>query len=343
MITIDGAEGGGQLLRTALSLATVTETPFRIDDIRGNRPSPGLKPQHLTAVEIVTDLCEAEVSGAKLDSESLTFRPGNERRSTLRADIGTAGSITLLFDTVLPIAVTDDEPFQLTATGGTNVKWSPTIEYHQHVKGPLLTERGFDAEIDLLETGYYPAGGGKATLRTTPSSLSSFDLEARGDLERVAIYSKAAEELEEKEVADRQADHAQRELEDRDVPTEIRGVEYVQTRSTGSSLLLCGVYEHARAGFDSLGEPGRTSEAVADDAVEQFTAFHATGAAVDRFMADQLMVFLALVGGRLRIPEVTAHVETNLELINAFGSDMHLERESDGTYTLTASAHRAVR
>lgn len=342
MITIDGTAGGGQLLRTALSLSTITDTPFRIDDVRSTRPDPGLKPQHLTAVQLVTDLCDADVEGAELESDSLTFRPGSARRTPLEADVGTAGSVTLLFDTILPMAATYDEPFQLTATGGTNVKWAPTVEYHQLVKLPLLANWGVDADIDLFKTGFYPAGGGKATLQTTPSSLSRFELETRGEIKRVEIYSKAAEELAERNVAERQAAHAKEELKNAGFPTEIQRIEYVSTRSIGSSLLLRGVYEYTVVGIGALGERGRTSEAVADGAVQQFTAFHASNAPVDAFMGDQLMVILALAGGSVRIPTVTAHVQTNLGLVNAFGSDMRLDRQTDGTLTLRASAHPAA-
>ncbi|QLG63991.1 RNA 3'-terminal phosphate cyclase [Halorarum salinum] len=343
MIEIDGTAGGGQLLRTALSLSTVTGTPFRIEDVRATRPEPGLRAQHLAAVRLVADLCEAAVEGAELGSDSLTFRPGDGRRTSLRADVGTAGSVTLLFDTVLPVAATMDDAFLVTATGGTDVKWAPTIEYYRRVKLPLLADAGVDAAVDLARTGFYPAGGGEATLRTTPASPAPIELEARGALERVEVYSKAAESLEERRVADRQADHARDRLEDAGVPTEVASVEYVPARSPGSSLLLRGVYERSLAGFDALGERGRTSEAVADGAVREFTAFHAGDAPVDPYMADQVMVFLALAGGRVRVPTVTAHVRANLDLLDAFGSDLRLVRRGDGTATLTASAHPAVR
>ncbi len=338
MITLDGAGGGGQILRTALSLATITDTPVRIENIRGGRPDPGLKPQHLTAVDLVAELCEADVDGAELGADSLTFQPGEARRPSLQAAVGTAGSLTLLFDTVLPIAATLQGPFELTATGGTNVKWAPTIEYLQLVKGPLLADWGLDATIGCSKTGFYPAGGGEATLRTTPSSLSPIELESRGELEAVEIYSKASEDLADREVADRQASHAQDELEAAGLPAAIQRVDYVPTASTGSSLLLRGVYEHSIVGFDALGERGRTSEAVAEGAVQQLTAFHDTEGAVDVFMADQLMPFLALAGGRVRIPAVSAHVETNLEVISAFGSDLRLDRQDDGTAVLEASS-----
>ncbi|WP_277556075.1 RNA 3'-terminal phosphate cyclase [Halobaculum limi] len=341
-ITIDGTDGGGQLLRTALALSAVTETPFRIENVRGARPDPGLKPQHCTAVELVAELCDADVDGAEIGSDSLTVRPGSARRTPLQVGVGTAGSVTLLFDTVLPIAATYDDPFSLTATGGTNVKWSPTVEYHELVKAPLLQNWGLKTTVDCAKTGFYPAGGGEATIETTPSALSSFDLDARGTLDTVEIYSKASEELSEAEVADRQADRAREALQEAGLPAERRRVEYVSTLSTGSSLLLRGVYEHSVVGFDALGERGRTSEAVADSAVQQFTAFHANDAPVDVYMADQLMTVLALAGGRVRIPSVSEHVRTNLEVVTAFGSDMTLGRTTDGEPVLEASPLSAV-
>jgi RNA 3'-terminal phosphate cyclase (ATP) len=334
MLTIDGSRGGGQLLRTALSLAVVTDTPFRIEDVRGERPTPGLRPQHLAAVELVADLCDADVEGAELGAESLTVVPGDDRETSLTVDVGTAGSVTLLFDAVLPIAAASDAPHEVTATGGTDVKWSPTVAYHRQVKLPLLATFGLDAGIDLARTGFYPAGGGEATLRTSPSALSPLELDARGALDRVEIYSKAAESLEERDVARRQADRARERLDDAGVPVEVCDVASVPTHSPGSSLLLCAVYEHTRAGFDALGERGRTSEAVADGAVDDFERFHAGDAPVDRHMGDQTIAFLALAGGRVRIPEVTAHVRTNLELVRAFGADVDVV--DDGGPSLVA-------
>jgi len=339
MLTIDGVDGGGQLLRTALSLSVVTETPFRMENVRGSRPQPGLRPQHLAAVDLVAELCGAAVEGAELDADSLTFRPGTERLTDLQTDIGTAGSVTLLFDTVLPITATSEDPLELRATGGTNVKWAPTVEYQQFVKLPLLATWGVDATVNLLETGFYPGGGGTAMLQTVSSSLSPIELESRGPIDRVEIFSKASEGLAERDVADRQATHAQETLEEAGFDTDIRSIEYVTSRSVGSSLLLRGVYDHSVIGVDALGERGVTSEAVADSAVDQFTDIHACGAAVDTHMADQLMVFLALSGGRLHILEVTPHVAANLDLLNTFGSDMTLERLCDGTLTVVASPH----
>ncbi|MFC7134863.1 MULTISPECIES: RNA 3'-terminal phosphate cyclase [Salinibaculum] len=342
MLSIDGATGGGQILRTALTLAAVTDTPFRIENIRGERPEPGLGAQHLAAVDLAADLCDATVEGAERGAESLTFEPGEERQTSLSVAVGTAGSLTLLFDAVLPVAAVIDDPLRVTATGGTDVKWSPTMAYFRRVKLPLLARFGLDAAVTLDRTGFYPAGGGEATLTAGPSSLSPLALDSRGTLDRVDVYSKASESLEERDVADRQADQATDRLTAAGFSVGEPTVEYVPAHSPGSALLVAGVYEDTVAGGDALGEPGRTSEAVADSAVDRFLDFHDGDAAVDEHMADQVLVYLALAGGRVRIPAVTDHVETNLAVLSAFDSDLSLEREGDGA-VVEASPHPSLR
>ncbi|AZH25370.1 RNA 3'-terminal phosphate cyclase [Haloplanus aerogenes] len=340
MLELDGADGGGQLLRTALSLAVVTDTPFRIESIRNDRPNPGLAAQHLAAVQLAASYCDAEVEGAELGADTVTFVPGSERRSPLEAHVDTAGSVTLLCDTLLPVAAVDDDPVQLTATGGTDVKWAPTAAYYRRVKLPLLATQGLDADLTVDRTGFYPAGGGEVTLTVASSSLSRFDIDDRGDLERVDVYSKAAADLADREVADRQATQAAERLDEMGVPADVARVDYVEAESLGSSLLLRATYDHTVAGFSALGERGRTSEDVADEAVDAFESFRAGTAPVDEHMADQLLVLLAFAGGRIRIPRLTDHVRTNLELVGAFGSDIEATPQPDGTYRVRASRIR---
>lgn len=337
LLEIDGTTGGGQLLRTALSLSAITGVPFRIRDVRRTRPNPGLKPQHLAGVDLVADICDADVEGAYPDSDSLTFRPGLLRPEPTRVDIGTAGSVTLLFDTILPITTRFQQPYHLTVTGGTNVKWAPTVEFYRWVKLPFLARYGLNADVDVARTGFYPGGGGKATVRTRPSDLTPIMVAERGGLQRVDVFSKAASRLAERNVADRQATHAREQLEAAGIPTRIQQVEYVPSFSPGSSVLLRGVYEHSLVGFDALGERGRTSEEVAELAVRQFLAFHRGSGAVDGYMADQLMIFLVLQGGSIHIPTVTAHVQANLDVIDKFGGDIHVVRREDGTIHLESS------
>lgn len=336
MHTLDGSTGGGQLLRTALSLSAVTGEAFELEDVRSNRPNPGLKPQHVAAVEAVAALCEATVEGATVDSTALTFEPDELHGGTVEVDIGTAGSVTLLFDAVLPLAVRLPSPIEVIATGGTDVAWSPPAAYLQRVKVPLLARHGLDAEVAVTSTGFYPAGGGEATVTVRPSTLTAFDLVDRGPLEHVATVSTAAEALAEAEVADRQADRATELLEARDVAVGERIVRYPETACPGSSLVLVASYARSRAGVSALGERGKPSETVAEEAVERFDAFDDGPGAVDEYLADQLLVPLALAGGRVVSPRVTAHVASNAAVIEAFGLDVAVEEREEGGALLRA-------
>lgn len=327
MIEIDGSKGGGQMLRSSLSLSAITGREFRIENIRGSRREPGLKRQHLEAVKTAKRISRAEVNGLELGSEKLVFRPHKLNSDPFTANIGTAGSVTLLFDTVLPISTQFNSRFRLTGKGGTDVKWSPTFSYFREVKLPLLKRFGLEASARLEKTGYYPSGGGEATLETSVSSMNPIRLEDRGRLERFEIYSKASKELESQNVAERQASEAERKIKNSHMSKEVeKEVRYDDTDSTGSSLLIKAVYENSTAGFDALGEQGKRSEKIAEDAVKQFKKFHSSSASIDPYMSDQIIIFLALVGGKVSIPEVTDHVQTSLEVAKKFGREIELEK-----------------
>lgn len=342
LLVVDGAAGGGQLLRSALSLAALTGTPFRMEGVRANRPAPGLRPQHLAAVELLADLSDGAIEGAEVGAETVTFRPGDARNTPLTADVPTAGSVTLLFDAVLPVAATYDEPFSLSASGGTDVKWAPTLAYLRRVTLPVLAATGLDASVDRRAVGFYPAGGGEARLRVRPVALSPLDLRERGALNRVEVYSTASESLAGAEVADRQAARARERLGEAGLSPDVRRVEYVETRSPSSSILCCGVYEGTRLGASALGERGVPSETVADRAVDRFFEYHEAPGAVDPHTADQVMTTLAVAGGRVSIPRVTDHVETNRDVLRAFGCDVSLDRASGGGWLLSTPPHPAV-
>jgi RNA 3'-terminal phosphate cyclase (ATP) len=335
MLEVDGGDGGGQILRTALALSAVTEQSVTITDIRGDRPEPGLKPQHLTAVETLAEICDATVEGASLGSETLAFEPEPPRGGEIAVDIGTAGSVTLLFDAVLPLATTLPAPLSVTVTGGTAVKWSPPLAAHQHVKLPLCRRVGLQAALERERTGFYPAGGGEATLHLAPASLRPMTLTDRGELQGARIYSRESAGLADKEVARRQADAAQSQLEAAAVDVIESVTATAATESPGSALTVCLEFDRTRAGFDALGERGKPAEEVATEAVEGALAFRAGAAAVDRHLADQLLVFLALAGGEIAVPERTAHVETSLDLLSTFGFDV--TAGSGGPVTVSAA------
>ncbi len=335
MLELDGSEGGGQLVRTALSLSALTGTAFEMSGIRGARSEPGLRPQHLTAVETVAAITDADVEGAEQGSEALTFDPAILRGGEYEAAIGTAGSLTLLFDAVLPLAAELDDPLTLHAKGGTDVKWSPPTDYYRRVKLPLLGRHGLWATVELRRRGFYPAGGGEATLRLAPSTPSSLALTERGPLAGARIYSVSSGGLADDDVAERQAGEARRLLEQAGVDVIERSVTYAATDSPGTALVVRLDFERSVAGFDALGEPGKPAESVAADAVEAALSFREGPGAVDAHLADQLLVPLALAGGEVAIPRVTDHVETSLDLLRAFGYDVDRRPGTDGT-VLTA-------
>lgn len=331
MLDIDGHTGGGQVLRTALTLSVLTGTAFELEPVRGARPEPGLKPQHLAAIEVMAEVCDADVDGAELGSTALSFEPGSLDPASMAVDLRTAGSVTLLFDAALPLATQADESFQVTATGGTDVKWAPTVGYLRHVKLPLLERFGYDLAVDVERTGFYPAGGGEATLTVRPASPEPIELHTRGSRAGITIYSKAADALADADVAERQADRAVERLESAERRVDVEAVEYVEARSPGSALLLRARYERSLAGFDALGERGKPSEDVADGAVDAMLAFDAGPGSVDRHLADQLLVPIALAGGVVRAPTMTDHLASNAAVIDQFGFDLALRERADGS------------
>ncbi|WP_459194264.1 RNA 3'-terminal phosphate cyclase [Halosimplex sp. J119] len=325
MREVDGGEGGGQLVRTALALSMVDGEPVAITDVRGNRSTPGLKPQHLAAVETAAAVCDADVEGAEQGSETVRFDPGTPSGGHYEASIGTAGSLTLLFDTFLPLATRIDEPLSITATGGTDVKWSPPMAYYRQVKLPLLRRFGIGAAVERSRTGFYPAGGGRATLHLWPSRVSAIELVDPGRATTAHVYSKAAADLVDAEVAERQADAATDSLAGLGLEVVHHRGTYATTESPGSVVTIRVDADGTVAGFDAYGAPGKAAEDVAYEAVDAARRWRESGAAVDAHLADQLLVFLAEAGGRVAIPEVTDHVSSSRDLLATFGREVSID------------------
>ncbi|MFB6091970.1 MAG: RNA 3'-terminal phosphate cyclase [Haloquadratum sp.] len=386
MIELDGAEGGGQLVRTALSLSALDGRPFRMENVRGNRSTPGLKRQHLACVDLLAAVTDADVSGATLGSETLTFEPksgpdaaaggrasgsgGSESTAPdLAVDVGTAGSVTLVADTLLPLAVRLDGPIEAALVGGTDVKWSPPADYLRAVKLPLLRACGLDAAVDVERRGFYPAGGGELAVELRPSSLSRIDLPTRGgatggptgaadDATGLAWRARAvaSADLDDADVADRLAESAVDDLDERGIAADATArASYVDADSTGAVLTLVAAAgsgetpsddeapsqnPRPRAGFAALGEPGVPAEDVAAAAVDGAERWVERTAPIDAHLGDQLVVWLALAGGEVRIPRVTDHVRTNVELVREFGYDVAIEPGDGPEATLVAPESR---
>lgn len=328
MQVVDGSRGGGQLIRAAVAFAALDGTAVRVNDARSGRDPPGLKAQHVAAITAVADLCDAETDGVAVGETSFEFDPGQPSGGTYEVDIGTAGSCTLVFDAILPVVATFDEPVSLAVTGGTDVKWAPTVDYYRHVKLPVLRALGLDVTLSVETRGFYPAGGGQATLNTDPGSVSAPELTARGELHSFEVHSTASTSLADAEVADRQSRTAIQHLPDEFPLAE--SIAYCDSQSPGSVLDLVAVFEETRMGFSVLGERGKPAEEVATDAVAELAAARVGAGVVDRYLADQLVPFVALAGGTVHAPMVTGHLETHVDLLQQFGYDVVLDRQDRG-------------
>ncbi|MFC7200019.1 RNA 3'-terminal phosphate cyclase [Halospeciosus flavus] len=328
MIELDGSGGGGQLVRTALGLSALTGEAFEMENVRGARSNAGLRHQHVAATRAVAAVCDADVEGDEVGSETVRFEPGPVNAGDVEVTVGTAGNLTLVFDALLPVAYALDDTLTVAVEeAGTDVPHAPPIDYQRHAKLPLLREYGVDATVDVDKRGFYPDGGGAATLTLDPSDATALDLSSRDSIKRLAVYSVATTELRAAEVAHRQAAHVENAL-DLDVEIEANA-DYVGAPSAGSVLVVVAEYEHSRAGFARLGERGTPSESVADSVVQDFRDFRRSGAAVDANLGDQLLPFLAVAGGEVAVPEATDHVDTCLDVLDAFGYPVAVEERAD--------------
>lgn len=320
MLTIDGSlgEGGGQVLRTALTLAALTETPIRLINIRARRSKPGLQAQHLAAVRAAAAICAGELRGAELHSTELEFRPGTVRAGRYRFSIETAGSSCLVLQTVaLPLALAQGTS-TVTVRGGTHVPWSPSYHYLERQWLPHLQAMGLRLRLTLNAAGFYPRGGGEllASIRGV-ESVQPLERSQRGELLHIRGLSGAANlDLD---IARRQKLQALRRLEPLCRDTKI---EILDTPSPvkGTFILLWAEFSNGQAACGALGAPGKRAELVADEAADELQACLDSGAAMDAHLADQLLLPLALAQGEslLSTSRVSSHLLTNAQVIRLF-------------------------
>lgn len=321
-IDIDGTmgEGGGQVLRSALSLSLLTGQRFRLSRIRANRDRSGLRPQHLAAVRAAARVCGAEVVGDRVGSEEIAFAPGAVRSGHYFFDIGTAGATSLVLQTLLlPLALAPGTS-SVTIRGGTHVPWSPCFHYLDWQWRPVLASMGVDFKLTMTMAGFYPQGGGELQAQITGSARPRpLKLTARGPL--CAVRGLSAVANLPREIAERQRRQALRRLRDRlpHMEPEVI-VEELPAASRGTVLLLLAECTSGRACCFALGARGKRAELVADEAVDGLGAFLDSDGAVDPWLADQLLLPLALADGpsELRTSEVTTHLLTNAEVLRLF-------------------------
>ena len=315
ILELDGAIGGGQVLRSALSLSMLSGQPFSIHNIRARRSRPGLLRQHLTAVQAAAQVCSAEVEGAELGSQRLSFSPGAIRGGDYRFAIGSAGSCTLVLQTLLPVLLRADAPSTLHISGGTHNPLAPPADFLMRAWLPLLRRMGAKVDMQLLRHGFAPAGGGGISSQVEPSLLSPLHL-----LEPGAVLRQGASALLAGipgHVGERELARVMKRLKWPD--EDLRFVWLEQEEGPGNALLLEIVCEQVTEIFSAFGQNGIRAERVADSAIDQAREWLQSGTAVAEHLADQLLLPMALAGGgSFTTPRMTEHLASNLEVLQRF-------------------------
>jgi RNA 3'-terminal phosphate cyclase (ATP) len=324
MLTIDGStgEGGGQILRTSLSLSMVTGQPVTIERIRAKRPKPGLMRQHLACVLAAQAVSGAQVSGAELGSQALVFEPGALRPGEHRFAVGSAGSCLLVLQTVLPALMLADAPSRLSLSGGTHNPLAPNFHFIERAFLPLLARLGARVEVSLRRHGFYPAGGGEmqALIAPVQGGLRPFDVLTRG-VEQ-ASFAESLVAAVPRRVASRELALLQQALGWSEAQLRVPNLR--QNEGPGNALMVTVAHEQVTEVFTALGEKSRSSEQVAQGLLLELQAYQTSTAVAGPHLADQLALPWALAVQQSGRPaaytctEVTEHLRTNLGVIQRF-------------------------
>lgn len=331
MLEIDGSygEGGGQIVRTAVALSAVTGREIRITEIRKNRQNPGLKQQHLKALEIAARICEAQVSGLFPGSTELSFVPMELKGGKYSIEIGTAGSISLLLQCLMPALPFAKEKTELTISGGTDVAWSPTIDYLQQVTLKALEQLGYAGRIVLHEHGYYPKGGGKVSAFFEPCNLHGYHfLKEEKEIRGISHASNLPAH-----VPLRQAEAARIRLLEAGYPSQIETRSF-NAISTGSGITLWT----GHLGGSALGARGLPAENVGRYAAEEIITDMETEASVDIHLADQLIPYMAFAGeSSYTVRELSPHTLTNIWITEQFLDVKFNIEEKEGFFKVSVT------
>jgi len=302
-LKIDGSygEGGGQILRSAVTLSCITKIPIQIENIRKNRRVPGLRPQHLTAIKLLTKICNAEVQGLNVGSTAIKFIPKNLENNTLSEDIGTAGSISLILQVLIPAVSISKKSLELSIIGGTDVPWSPTSNYTKYVLSEAYSRMGIDFSMEITKRGYYPKGGGLVKVKVYPlKKLKPISLTKRKtrSVKLFCSYSDLSYERIKNEVQ-----QAENILKDADFSIESK-IKKEIALNKGCSIIIYSQDSSSITGYDGL----------IDTTTEISKNFIRSNLGVDNHLSDMLVLPASLIDETsfYRIKEITKHLETNL-------------------------------
>jgi len=297
-------EGGGQIIRSAITLSCITKQPIHLENIRKNRKVVGLRPQHLTAIKIIQKITNAKVIGAEIGSTELKFIPGDVKSLDLIEDVGTAGSISLILQVLIPVVAISQKKLDLKIKGGTDVLWSPSIDYTQYVLREAYSRMGIKFSLELCKRGYYPKGGGEINLHVNSSSLKSISFTKRktNSVKLICTYSKISIEKIKNEVKEIKQKLTK---ENFIVETEIKNEE---ATDSGASMLIYSIDEHSIIGIDALFDK-KTQKF--DLNIDEFIK---NSVGIDGNLADMLVVTASLGQKKtiFRVKEISKHLETNL-------------------------------
>ncbi|MHB8567338.1 MAG: RNA 3'-terminal phosphate cyclase [Nitrososphaerales archaeon] len=352
-IDIDGSmgEGGGQILRTAVSLSAILGKPIEISNIRAGRKEPGLRPQHIQAISSAAEMCDGETRGVRIGSTSLEFIPGKVSRVfEKKIDTGTAGSVTLIAQTLIPISIFHGVEMNLDILGGTEVPNSPTIDYLTKIVCPIYRMLGAELSVDLVKRGYYPRGGGLIKVRCRRSTKLPEKIElSSADAQNVKILSSSRNLPE--HVTKRQADSSASFLEKSGIKISSVTIDSTgESLSPGSSILVYSEgRQHGLIGSSALGERGRKAEAVGEEAANLFLKELGCRPAVDSHLADMLSTLLPCLSGpsQFTTPELTDHLKTNIKVCESMVEESSFEitppkRQGEECFTVRVSSIRKV-
>lgn len=323
-VYIDGSygEGGGQILRTSLSLGAILGREVEINNIRTGRKNPGLSSQHLISAEAVAKITGGELIGAELGSQKIRLIPRNIKSGEYLFDVaekrGSAGSTGMVFQTLAPILAFAKRESIVCIKGGTHTKWSPPIDYIREVFLPVVERTGFIGKIETVEWGWYPKGGGKIKGTISPiKELKSLDLIERGSLKSLTGLSVVSNLS--LSIVGRQKNRVKMRLKDRGIDININ-IMKSPSKGKGTFVFILAEFENSLAGFSSLGERGKSAEKVADEAVVQFLAYYDSKACIDPYLSDQLILYMVLASGRSQFTcsKITRHLLTNIRTIQKF-------------------------